>query len=277
MSCSIHADLANAPRTRVAVNGVVIPRDAIAREAQNHPAQSPVAAWQEAARALVIRELLLQEAGRLEVTAAPETDAEGRCETHEEAKIRALFAQEAQTPEPDEETCNRYYQQNRGRFRSPDIYEAAHILIAARRNDAEAYDRARNTAQTLLSILEAEPSRFAELAEEHSDCPSSQSGGNLGQITAGQTTPEFEKALLALDAGTMAPAPVETRYGVHILRLDRRIAGGELPFHLVREKIARHLATRVRLVAAAQYVARLAAGAKIEGIELPAPASLRVN
>ena len=34
----------------VRVNGVVISRDAIAREIQNHPAHKPAAAWQDAAR-----------------------------------------------------------------------------------------------------------------------------------------------------------------------------------------------------------------------------------
>ena len=59
MSCSIKAQLAGA-RTKVSVNGIVIPHDLISREAQNHPAKSPVAAWTEAARALAVRELLLQ-------------------------------------------------------------------------------------------------------------------------------------------------------------------------------------------------------------------------
>ena len=44
----------------VSVNGVAIPRDAIVREMQHHPADKPIAAWQQAARALVVRELLLQ-------------------------------------------------------------------------------------------------------------------------------------------------------------------------------------------------------------------------
>jgi len=69
MGCSLHTDLANAPRARVSVNGVVIPHETIARETQNHPAQSPAAAWQGAARTLVVRELLLQEADRLGIVA----------------------------------------------------------------------------------------------------------------------------------------------------------------------------------------------------------------
>ena len=54
-----------APRERVLVNGVEIPPSAIVAETQNHPAPDPVAARAQAVRALVIRELLLQEARRL--------------------------------------------------------------------------------------------------------------------------------------------------------------------------------------------------------------------
>ena len=46
----------------VTVNGVAISRKAIAAEVQNFPARNPGDGWRTATRALVIRELLLQEA-----------------------------------------------------------------------------------------------------------------------------------------------------------------------------------------------------------------------
>ena len=53
----------------VVVNGVEITREAIGQEVQNHPAGKPGEAWAAAARALAIRELLLQEARRLDLQA----------------------------------------------------------------------------------------------------------------------------------------------------------------------------------------------------------------
>ena len=44
----------------VRVNGVEIPPEAIAEEIQHHPAPDAETAWVEAARALAVRELLLQ-------------------------------------------------------------------------------------------------------------------------------------------------------------------------------------------------------------------------
>jgi peptidyl-prolyl cis-trans isomerase C len=276
MSCSLHDSLL--PKGHgVRVNGVRIARDVIAQEVQQHPARTPIEAWTAAARALVVRELLLQEARRLAIPAEPRSDDAGRRETDEDAQIRALVEREVRVPDPDEATCRRFYEQNRRRFRSADIYEAAHILFAAARADQESYARARKDAEAVLAALHDAPERFGELAQAHSACPSAQQGGNLGQITEGQTTPEFEAALLDMTPGSICEAPVETRYGIHIVRLDRKIEGNELPFELVADRIAAFLTESVHHRATAQYIARLASAAEIEGVTLAGADDLRVH
>lgn len=277
MGCSLQSVLAQVPRIAVSVNGVTIPHDAIAREVQNHPEQAPGRAWQQAARALVVRELLLQEARRQGLAAAPQTDSDGRRETDEEAPIRALVEREVSVPEADEDACQRYYERNRSRFRSRDIYQASHILIAARCDEPGAFAVARACGERLLALLKDDPARFAELAAAHSACPSASSGGSLGQLTRGDTTPEFEQALIRLAPGETTTTPVETRYGVHIVRLDRVIPGRQLPFGLVRERIAEYLTERARRLGLAQFLARLAERAQITGVDLPSPADLRVH
>ncbi len=268
MGCSIHTDLLSAPRSIVSVNGVVIPHDEIARETQNHPAQSPVAAWRDAALSLVVRELLLQEGRRLAITASPECDDEGRVETPEEAKIRALIERFVVTPEPDDDSCRRYYDHHREKFRTPTVYEAAHILLSISRNEMNAFEAKRRDAHAIISALSEDPSRFAELAKAYSGCPSSVDAGNLGQLLPGDTTPEFEKALASLEPGEITQAPVETRYGFHIIRLDRRIDGADIPFELVKEGIAKYLRTATTIQARALYVRMLVKQAHIEGLEL---------
>ncbi len=276
MTCAVHQSIL--PRGRgVSVNGVSIPRDLIAREAQHHPSRTPAEAWKAAARALVVREVLLQEARRLEVLGEPMADSEGRRETEDEAAIRTLVAREVQTPTADAATCRRYYEQNRQRFRSSDIYEAAHILFAATKVDAPRYAQARIAAETILAVVREHPEQFAALAKAHSACSSASQGGNLGQITVGQTTPEFERALLALEPGSIGPEPVATRYGFHIIRLDRKHEGLELPFEAVANRIAECLRQNVERRALAQYIARLASAARIDGIQLARAEAMRVN
>ena len=277
MSCSIHPQFPAGKPVTVSVNGVAIPRDAIVREMQHHPATKPIAAWQQAANALVVRELLLQRAEQLGLSPAPIADADGRRETDDEALIRGVVEHEVTVPEPDDATCRRYYAQNRARFRAADIYEASHILFAALPSDREAYAQARADAAAVLATLQENPESFAALAQAYSRCPSAAQGGNLGQLTKGQTTPDFERALLALAPGELCPEPVETRYGVHIIQLGRKHEGRELPYEAVAERIADYLRESVRRRANAQYIARLVSAAQITGLALEGAEAHRVN
>lgn len=131
MACSSLQQAVGERPAPVSVNGVAIPRDAIAREAQHHPAPKPIAAWQAAARALVIRELLLQEAGRLGIAPEPAADAQGRRETDDEAMMRALVEREVKVPVADLESCRRYYDNNRARFRASNGTVQAFALVSA--------------------------------------------------------------------------------------------------------------------------------------------------
>src|SRR5690349_10272777 len=236
MACSVHVQFPAGKPVTVSVNGIMIARDAIVREMQHHPAEKPVAAWQQAARALVIKELLLQRARHLGIVSEPKSDDFGRRETEDEAIIRAVVDHEVVVPEPDDETCRRYYDRHVARFSSPDIYEASHILFAALPTNGEAYSQARADAAAVLATLKENPESFAALAKAYSRCPSAEQGGNLGQITRGQTTPEFERAVLALAPGELCTEPVATRYGFHIIRLARKFEGRTLPYAMVADR-----------------------------------------
>lgn len=260
-------------RQPVRVNGVTVSRTSIAREVQNHTASSPAEAWTLAARALVVRELLLQEARRIGIEPMPEVDAAGRSETDEEALVRMLVTREVSAPEPAEDECRRVFEANRARFRSPTLYEVRHILLAANPRDEAARAEAQERADVILSQLEASPGQFADLAALHSACPSGATGGHLGQIGPGQTVPEFEAALDLLPVGRIAPQPVVTRYGLHVVHVDRRIEGAALPFELTKTAIAQWLSERVRRTAIRQYISLLAGRARIEGLDLAASAS----
>ena len=65
-------------RAPVTVGGIEISPAAIAAEAQNHPAGDAEEAWQSAAEALAIKQMLLAEAERLGIEAGEIEDAEGR-------------------------------------------------------------------------------------------------------------------------------------------------------------------------------------------------------
>ena len=250
---------------RVSVNGVELPPTVIDAEIQNHRAPSAGAARLEATRALMIRELLVQEARRLGLKPAAQGDQQGRRETEDEALIGALLETRVDMPKADESACRRYYEDHRERFLSPDLFEPAHILISASPADQVAYDAALRRAEAIIEAVLARPDKFAALAREHSDCSSAQDGGGLGQVTRGQTAPEFETFLFALVDGQICPVPVKSRYGVHVLRLDRKIAGRPLPFEAVRDRIAAYLEETAWRRGVYDFIDELAARAEIEG------------
>lgn len=254
----------------IVVGGREIPAEAIAAEAQNHPAPSAEEAWAAAAEALAIRQLLVDEALRLELDPGEAVDAAGNVLAREDALIDALLAHAIHTPKADEETCRRFYDNNPERFVTPPLVEAAHILIEADPSDDFAMGLATGDARTLIRQLQADPARFAELARANSACPSREQGGNLGQVQPGQMVKPFEDALFALPPETLCPQPVRSRFGVHVIRSGRRVEGWQLPFDAARGLIAEYLEEASYRRAVAQLIAALAEQAGVSGVELAA-------
>jgi peptidyl-prolyl cis-trans isomerase C len=257
--------------TEVRVNGVEIAPEAIAQEIQHHPAPDADTAWREAARALAIRELLLQEARRLEIEAEPEADEAGGVESGPDALIRALLDEEVSPEIPGETECRRFYEARQDGFKTPDLFEPAHILIEPTGEDEAAWAAANTRARAIIAGVQDDPRAFAEAARELSACPSGHQDGSLGQVHRGDLIAPVQAALDVLADGETAREPVRSRFGWHVIRLHRRIPGRTLPFEAVSAKIAETLGARSWSLAATRYVAALTAGARIEGVTIEPP------
>lgn len=252
----------------IVVEGVEIPEALIAQEAQNHPSLTGQAAWDAAAKALAVRALLLQRADELGLSPQPQVDEAGREETAEEALVRAVLDAEVAYDPPTDAELHRFYAAQKSRFVSPGLYEASHILIEPQNASAEADEAARLIALGAILDLRTRPALFALFAETLSSCPSGKVGGSLGQLRPGDLVAEVEKGLLALSPGEISEAPVRSRFGWHVLRLDRRIESRQLPFEAVADHIRMHLESRAWARAAARYTAELAARARLQGVAL---------
>jgi len=62
---------------------------------------------------------------------------------------------------------------------------------------------------------------FAELAKEHSGCPSGGQGGALGSFGPGMMVPEFDKVVFSAPVNTVQ-GPVKTQFGYHLLEVTSR-------------------------------------------------------
>jgi len=252
----------------VTVNGVEISAAAIAAEAQNHnaPKNKPGWAWKSGARALAIREMLMQAARKRDLQPAPKELEPGKFETEDDSMIRLLLEEAVNPATPDEDQIAKVYAENPELFCAPTLYEPAHILFKADPADAADREAATKKAKAALVTLAKQPKAFGALAQQVSDCPSKDNGGQLGQIVTGDTVPEFEAAMDSMEVGQISKVPVPTRFGLHILRLDAKAKGEVLPYEAVKPQISELLEKADWARAANAFVAELVRDAEVTGI-----------
>ncbi|MCS4502658.1 Chaperone SurA [wastewater metagenome] len=243
----------------ITINAIEISDEAVNIESANYEGGDIAERQRQAAVALAVRELLRQRA--VETGLATEAEAD-------DGVIDALIEREVTIPEAGDDDCRAYYENNRERFREPPRVYARHILLAALPDDPDKRVSQRDQAEALIAECR-DGAPFIDLARRHSDCPSREYGGELGEIAPGATVPEFERAVWRLPEG-LAARPVETRYGWHVVDVQSHEPGHLPDYETVRPRIADYLTERVRRRAFGQYVRLLAAEADIEGVDLDA-------
>jgi peptidyl-prolyl cis-trans isomerase C len=252
----------------IRVNGLEIPHADILAEMQYHPAPNRVAAEAMAAEALVVRGLLRQRAAMKGLL-----DPASRDMAEEENAIETLISEEVSSPKAGEAVARRWYETHLTDYRTPVLFEASHILFAAFAKDGQKSIEAKALATAALVELERDPMQFEAIARAQSACSSGAAGGNLGQIAPGEIAPELESFLLVLEEGQISPLPIQTEFGFHILRLNRRIEPRQIAFEDAAAMIVRMLERRSRNRAVAQYISLLAGDSQIDGIDLKCAAS----
>lgn len=207
-----------------------------------------------------IHELLHQRAKAMGLAADAMTDSEV------DSAIERVLTEEVDVPEPTEEECRHWYDANRERFVTGQLVYARHILFQI--TPGAPVPAIRDKAETTLREIRRHPELFETRAKDLSNCPSGATGGQLGQLQRGETVPEFEKVLFDGKATGVMPNLIKTRYGFHIVAIDKRIEGRQLPFEFVRDQVTARLRRYAEERALRQYVQLLAGHADIQGIEL---------
>lgn len=139
----------------------------------------------------------------------------------------------AESIEIAEDDLRAYYDQQAEEY-AREERRAAHILI-------EAGADAEETMATLQQRL-ADGESFAALAEEFSiDTVSAEQGGDLGFAGRGVYDEAFENALFALETGEVSE-PVETSFGLHLIRLEEVRRSEPPTFEELRDELRTELA-----------------------------------
>lgn len=198
---------------------------------------------------------------------APEPEADTR------AAIEALLEAEVHSPEPGPEECRRHYEAHKPRFVVGQALHVRHILFAVTPGGpVNALAQRAEAALLELSRQGVPVDRFAQLAAELSNCPSSAQGGDLGWITPQDCAPELAKALFlqndAIQAVGLHPRLVHSRFGLHIVEVLAREPGRLPEFAELQAQIGARLALQSQATALRQYMQLLVGQADVEGVEL---------
>lgn len=253
-------EAATAPMEIASVNGITL-----------HEAGEVVDA--QALRERACTELLRQQAvstgllPRFTGLSAPAPDAETR------RAIETLLEAEVHSPQPGTEECRRHYEAHKPRFVVGQSLHVRHILFAVTPGvPVNALAQRAEVALLELSRQGVSIDRFAQLAAELSNCPSSAQGGDLGWITPQDCAPELAKALFlqndAIQALGLHPRLVHSRFGLHIVEVLERDPGRLPAFAELQAQIGARLALQSQATALRQYMQLLVGQAQVVGVEL---------
>ena len=154
-------------------------------------------------------------------------------------QIRPAFVEDADV----EAEAQRIYAETQHRIDSMGgMVKPSHILLmVGQRATEEQQQAAKVRIDSIYQALKA-GADFADMARRLSDDKASaRNGGELPWITKGQTLPDFEKTVFALEVGQMSE-PVLTQAGYHIIKLNEK--GGFFPYDSVHADILRFIDQR---------------------------------
>lgn len=126
----------------------------------------------------------------------------------------------ASTVTVDEAEAEAYYADNQDAFRKEEQADASHILVKLDENASEeAVAAATKKIENVLKLARSGKD-FGKLAEKYSEGPSAPTGGALGTFSRGQMVKPFEDAVFTMKDGEISE-PIRTRFGLHIIKLNK--------------------------------------------------------
>ncbi len=147
-----------------------------------------------------------------------------------------------QTMDADSQALKGHYEQTIDLYSDPNKVKVAHILVSFDETKEGELDKAIEKVKGIEKEL-SEGASFADLAKAHSDDPSTKNkGGELFWVSEGNSglVPEFEKAAFELKTIGDVSEPVQTAFGLHLIKLMDKKQASVSSFDEVKEKVERH-------------------------------------
>jgi peptidyl-prolyl cis-trans isomerase D len=133
-----------------------------------------------------------------------------------------------------------YFNENQEEFKTPKTVEARHILIKVDQNATpEDVEKARKKALNILKMAR-EGKKFDELAKKYSEGPTRDRGGYLGTFKREAMVRPFADKAFSMTAGEISE-PVRTRFGWHIIKVEKVNEASVLSFDEAKKKIQKKI------------------------------------
>jgi peptidyl-prolyl cis-trans isomerase C len=162
-----------------------------------------------------------------------------------------------------DEEVQAYYEEQKEQFQEPEQIQASHILIQVAQDASDEDKQAARKKIDDVLVLAKEGKDFAELAQEYSEGPSKDQGGDLGFFPRGAMVKPFEEAAFALQEGEISEV-VETQFGYHIIKLVAKKEAREVPLDEVKEQLKQGLQQQKTSAEVKTWVEALKAEAVVE-------------
>lgn len=167
---------------------------------------------------------------------------------------------------PTEAAALAFYEEHKAeQFTSEETARASHILITPETEDDAGWAKAKEKVDALSKQLQ-DGADFAELAKEHSSCPSKEKGGDLGEFGHGKMVPEFDEAAFSQELNVVG-LPIKTQFGYHLVKVMEKNPAVEKPFAEVKDDILESLAGQAKAAPAEAFIDGLKAKADVEIME----------
>jgi peptidyl-prolyl cis-trans isomerase C len=127
-----------------------------------------------------------------------------------------------ENPVKDEELEPAY---KKGVAELPPQYHTSHILVDN-----------PGAAEELITKIKG-GADFAKLAKQQSLDSSKTTGGDIGWLVPQDMVPEYAAAVSKLEPGQITQAPVKSRFGWHVIRLEEKRPQDVSPFEDVKDKV----------------------------------------
>jgi peptidyl-prolyl cis-trans isomerase SurA len=135
----------------------------------------------------------------------------------------------------------RYYEAHKSDYARPARVHLRHIVLRLARDAPPEVEQAvRERLEAIRKRVVEGGEDFAAVAKEVSEDAAAQSGGDLGEVEPGKILPQFQEAVARLREGEVS-SPIRTDAGLHLLRVEKRIAEGFVPLREVSDEIREKL------------------------------------